>query len=181
MNDFFTEFPRIELGDVILREIQQQDVESFYKYISSAEVIKYLADSEIPSSVENARVELMYWGTLFMKKSSVYWAIADKKSGEIIGTCGFNSWSREHRRVEISYDLSHQYWSRGIMTNVVKHLTEFAFSKMNANRIQATIVDFNKGSIRVLEKCGYKEEGLMKNFGVIQGNSHNFYMYSNTR
>ena len=181
MSDFFSEFPVIELEDVILREIQQEDVESFYKYISTEEVTKYLADSEIPSDLENAKVELMYWGTLFMKKSSVYWAIADKKSGKIIGTCGFNSWSREHRRVEISYDLSHEYWSRGIMTSVVKSLTEFAFSEMGANRIQATIVDFNKGSLRVLEKCGYKEEGLMKNFGVIQSKSHDFYMYSNTR
>jgi [ribosomal protein S5]-alanine N-acetyltransferase len=181
MDSFFAEFPRIELGDVILREVHPKDIESFYEYISSAEVVKYLADSEIPSSVENAGVELMYWGNLFMKKNSVYWAIADKKSGQIIGTCGFNSWSREHRRVEISYDLSYKYWGSGIMTSVVKSLTEFAFSKMNAKRIQATVVDFNKGSIRVLEKCGYKEEGLMKSFGVIQGKSHGFYMYSYTR
>lgn len=181
MSDFFSEFPVVELKDVVLREIHPRDVEGFYRYISSEEVIKYLADSEIPSSPETAKIELMYWGGLFAKRSSVYWAIADKKSGEIIGTCGFNSWSREHRRVEISYDLSYQYWGKGIMTSVVAHLTEFAFSRMNARRIQATIVDFNKGSLRVLEKCGYAQEGLMKNFGIINSNSCSFYMYSNTR
>lgn len=181
MNDFFAEFPRVELKDVVLREITLKDVESFYEYIAHEEVAKYLADSEIPSSLESAKVELMYWGTLFMKKSSVYWAIADRKSDKIIGTCGFNSWSKEHRRVEISYDLSFKYWGKGIMTSVVKYLTDFAFVKMDAKRIQATIVDFNKASIRVLEKCGYKQDGLMENFGVIHGKSYGFYMYSCTR
>lgn len=181
MSDFFSKFPKKELRNVVLREINLKDVEKFYEYIANEEVRKYLADSEIPSSLESAKMELMYWATLFLKKSSIYWAIADKESDQIIGTCGFNSWSKEHRRVEISYDLSYRYWGKGIMTEVVQFLTDFAFENMSANRIQATIVDFNKASVRVLEKCGYNMEGLMKNFGVIHGKSHDFYMYSCVR
>jgi len=177
-NNIFLKFPELRFDNILMREITLSDVDNFYEYITSAEVTKYLSDSEIPSSRENAEVELMYWANLYYRKISVYWAICDADSGELIGTAGFNSWSKEHKRAEISYDLSAKYWNKGIMTKVVSTLTEFGINVMKVNRLQATVVTFNHGSARVLEKCHYQKEGELENFGILHGKSENFYMYS---
>jgi ribosomal-protein-alanine N-acetyltransferase len=177
-NRFFLQFPKLDLGNVLLRKISIEDVEDFYEYITDKELVKFLSDSEIPSSLESAKLELMYWASLYEKKRSIYWAIADKNNGKLIGTCGFNSWSREHHRAEISYDLSRKYWNSGIMTKVVSAITAFAFNVMDVKRIQATIVTFNSASVRVLEKCDYHQEGVLKNFGILHGKQEDFYMHS---
>ena len=181
INDFFTKFPELDLEDVLLRKISAEDVADFYEYITDKEVVKFLSDSEIPSSLESAKMELMYWASLYERKRSIYWAISDKSNGKLIGTCGFNSWSKEHSRAEISYDLSTKYWNRGIMTKVVNAITKFGFDVMKVKRIQATIVTFNTASVRVLEKCGYNKEGILENFGVLHGKQEDFYMHAITR
>lgn len=177
-NIIFSKFPEVRLGNVLLREIVLDDVDDFYDYITSKEVTKYLSDSEIPSSRESAKAELMYWANLYKRRVSIYWAICDARTGRLIGTAGFNSWSREHKRAEISYDLSAQYWNKGIMTKVVSEITKFGLEVLKVNRLQATVVTFNDASARVLEKCNYKKEGELENFGILHGKSENFYMYS---
>ena len=178
LESFFGDFPEIDLNSVKLRQISIQDSKDFYEYMTNKEVKRYLSNSEIPSDLQAAEIELMYWANLFNRKISIYWAIADKATNKIIGTCGFNSWSKEHKRVEISYDLSFKCWNQGIMTSIVRALTRFAFDNMGAVRVQATVVHFNAGSSRVLEKCGYKKEGVLKDFGILHGKSEDFYMYS---
>ena len=181
ISEFFSVFPSIDINDqVYLREIRSEDIKNFYEYITCADVTKFLSDPEIPKSLDEAREELLYWADLFTRRSSVYWAIADKKNDALIGTAGFNSWSKYHRRAEISYDLSSTYWNRGIMTDVVRAITKFAFDHMKVNRIQATVVHYNIGSIKVVEKCHYAQECELVNYGVLHGKSENFFMYAIT-
>ena len=56
-------------------------------------------------------------------------------------------------------------------------MVDFAFEKMYVKRIQATVAVHNLASIRVLEKSGFNLEGLMVNYGVLKGESKDFYMY----
>lgn len=175
--DIFETFPCIDLGNIEMREITLEDIEPFYKYINHEEVTKFLAAGDIPDSIENAGKELMYWKKLFNIRTSIYWALGLKSSGVIIGTGGFNFWNQEQRRVEISYDIDYHYWGRGYASAVVKSIVDFAFSKMAVKRIQATVAKHNIASIRVLEKAGFKQEGLMSNYGILEGESKDFYMY----
>jgi ribosomal-protein-alanine N-acetyltransferase len=175
--DVFDVFPEIDLGEIEMRQIVPEDIEHFYAYITNDAVKKFLSESDIPTSIENASKELMYWGRLFNIRSSVYWAIGLKSNGRIIGTGGFNYWNKEQKRTEISYDIAHDYWGKGYATAAVKAMVDFAFSKMKINRIQATVAIHNIASIKVLEKSGFKKEGLMSNYGVLEGESKDFYMY----
>lgn len=175
--DVFEVFPHIDLGEIEMRQIVPEDVEYFYTYITNDDVKKFLSESDIPKTLEQAGKELMYWGRLFNIRSSIYWAIGLKSNGRIIGTGGFNYWNREQRRAEISYDMARDYWGKGYATAVVKSMIDFAFSNMNIKRIQATVAIHNIASIRVLEKAGFTKEGLMSNYGVLGGESKDFYMY----
>ncbi len=179
MHDIFLEFPTIEMQNIRLRQLMLSDVEDFYHFLCNENVQKFLSSEDIPHSLEEAKTELSYWANLYKSFRSIYWAIALKKTNRLIGTCGFNSWNKTHRRAEISYDLSYNYWGHGIMTEVVKEITDFAFAKMGVQRVQATVAEDNFPSIRVLEKCNYQKEGLLANFAILQGKYRNFYMYAN--
>jgi len=178
MNNFFTKFPEINLRQVILREMKITDVEAFYEYITDKNIAKYVPDDEVPSDIIAAQNELLYWSNLFKYKTSIYWAIADKKNNKMIGSCGFNYWNKQQGRLELSYELSYKFWGKGIATKSVIAITDLAFKKMNARRIQATVAVDNERSIKLLEACKYKREGTLKNYFNLHGVIKDAYMYA---
>lgn len=176
--DIFQNFPILDLDDIYLREINIKDVAEFFNYVSDKAVNKYLSSEDIPSNINEAENELMYWGSLFKLKRSIYWAIARKNSDKIIGTCGFNMWSKVHARAEVSYDLARKEWGKGVMTRCLRAICDFAFIRMKINRIQATVAEDNLASITVLNKNNFQQEGLLRHYGILHGVKKNFYMYS---
>ncbi|MEK6733910.1 MAG: GNAT family protein [Pseudomonadota bacterium] len=176
----FEKFPEIKLDDgIILRQILPDiDYLYFYNYITDPKVTAYLAPEDIPSNQESAKFELGYWARLFDRHNSFYWAIVVERANRIIGTCGFNFWNRSQKRVEISYDLDHNYWGKSITTNAVKAISDFAFMQMEAQRIQATVAIDNIPSIRVLEKSNFKKEGVLEKYGFLNNQPRDFYMYA---
>lgn len=174
----FNKFPVLELERVTLREMNpDKDLKAFYNYITDKRVNRFIAEDDIPANMQQAKTEIDYWASLFRTKRSVYWAIALNKTDKIIGTCGFNGWSSTHKRTEISYDLAYPYWGKGIMTETLKSVCNYSFAVMGVNRIQATVATDNIGSIKVLNKLGFTEEGLMKDYGILHGRKKDFHMY----
>jgi [ribosomal protein S5]-alanine N-acetyltransferase len=179
--DIFSSFPIIKLSDITLREISDDDVENYYYYMINPNVKKFLAEEEILLSVAHAHRELNYWKNLFRYKHCFFWAIVENETNKLIGTCGFNNWNLTHKRAEISYDLNYNYWGKGIMTRSLDEICNFAFEKMQVNRVQATVAHDNFASIRVLEKLGFSQEGFMKKFAVLHGIPTDYYMFGKTK
>ncbi len=61
---------------------------------------------------------------------------------------------------EIGYWIGEEFWGKGIGTEAVKLVCEFAFTETEIRRVFAGIFDYNKGSVRVLEKNGFEFEGV---------------------
>ena len=154
-------FPSIDLGDYVLREQNDEDVENFYHYYSDPEVNKYII-SEIPSSLEEARKEISYWINVFRYGDGIYFGIAKKDNNQLIGSIGLSSINLTHNRIELSYDLAKEYWGRGIMTKAVKAVLRYGFEEMRINRIEAFSVKENVASRAVLKKCGFVLEGELR-------------------
>lgn len=174
----FQKFPVLDVDKYVLRELSVHDLKPFFAYLSDPQVNKYISDEDTPKSLEAAEDEIRYWADLFHYRRSIYWAIADAKSNKLIGTCGFNVWSRTHSRVEVSYDLARAYWGKGVMTSCARAICDYAFISMGVNRIQATVADDNFGSIRVLEKLGFQTEGKLREYGILHSKKRDFYMMS---
>lgn len=176
---FFDEFPEFEAKDFYLREIiPNLDAENFLKYINHNEVKKFISKDDLPTNLAKAEAELQYWANLFIYRRSFFWAIADKKTEDIIGTVGFNSYSVSNKRAEISYDLDYQYWGKGIMQKSLQLIIDFAFKKLNIKRIQATVAYNNQRSIRLLEKQDFVREGLLAKYAVLDDESVDYYIYA---
>ena len=85
--------------------------------------------------------------------------------GKAVGSIGiFLQDDVYSKSAELGYWLAEDFWNKGIMTKAVKQLCEIAFEMFDIVRIYAEPFSVNKGSRRVLEKCGFKYEGtLIKN------------------
>jgi RimJ/RimL family protein N-acetyltransferase len=62
------------------------------------------------------------------------------------------------RSAEIGYWLGEEYWGRGIVTEALRAVTDYAFATFDLCRLSAGVFEWNPGSMRVLEKAGYELE-----------------------
>lgn len=91
----------------------------------------------------------------------IHWAIRNGE-GALIGGIGLDGvqLGKSHR-AEIGYWLAKPYWGRGIMTDVVRRVCQLAFSELGLVKITAHVFANNPASTRVLEKCGFVQEGYL--------------------
>jgi RimJ/RimL family protein N-acetyltransferase len=111
----------------------------------------------------------------------VHWAIRNEE-GLLIGGCGFDGFQiGESHRAEVGYWLAKPYWGQGIVTAVVNKVCDFAFAEWRLSKITAHVFAFNSASARVLEKCGFEQEGYLKKHYVKDGKLIDARLYALSR
>ena len=83
-----------------------------------------------------------------------------RNNGQLIGSAGFAE--PNHGQYEIGYIFARPYWGRGLATELVMALVNFAFEQLSAAKIWAPVDAKNVASSRVLEKAGFRQEGLLR-------------------
>jgi len=84
-------------------------------------------------------------------------------NGEAVGGIGIHPLDDVKRRsAEIGYWLSESLWGKGIVTDSVRFLVPIAFERYDIVRLQAGIFSNNPVSMRVLEKCGFTREVVLR-------------------
>ena len=90
-------------------------------------------------------------------------SFAIEVDGSAVGGIGIVLKDDVYRRsAEIGYWLGEEFWGRGIVTEALEIMTDYAFSTWDLCRISAGVFEWNPGSVRVLEKAGYQFEGRMR-------------------
>lgn len=83
--------------------------------------------------------------------------------GRPAGGIGLRPQSGEgHGVVECGYWLGRQYWGRGLATEALRLILPYAFSERRFRRVEAYVFATNGTSARVLEKCGFVREGVLR-------------------
>ena len=86
-----------------------------------------------------------------------------------------------YRSAEIGYWLGEEFWGRGIATEALIAVTEYAFANYDLCRLYAHVFDWNAASARVLEKAGYTFEGRLKKSVTKNGQTIDQLMYAVVR
>ena len=153
-------FPDLETDRLILRSITPDDIEFVFQHFSNTEVNRFILDDEPVQTMEQAQEIIDFY--VPPRKSYNRWVIKLKASETPIGTCGFHKWDQRNRHAEIGYDLSPAYWHKGYMTEALHPAIQHGFEKMDLNRIEAIVYPENTASLRLLERLGFQEEGLLR-------------------
>jgi [ribosomal protein S5]-alanine N-acetyltransferase len=89
------------------------------------------------------------------------WAI--EVAGAAVGGIGLDAQQDVHAKsAHIGYWLGEAFWGRGIATAAVSAVSEHALTRLGFQRLEAPVFAWNPASMRVLEKCGYAREGIMR-------------------
>ncbi|MEP7293802.1 MAG: GNAT family N-acetyltransferase, partial [Chloroflexota bacterium] len=159
----FSTFPVLRTPRLILREMQPSDAKAILRIRGDVRVSR-LNSGQPMQTLDEAKELIEKARHAFTDHRRIDWGITlkDDPQAGVIGRCGFNYWLRQDRRASIGYDLGHAHWGKGIMTEAVRAMATFGFEQMNLNRLEADTDAENYGSIRVLEKVGFRREGVQQ-------------------
>ncbi len=158
-----------------VRPIALDDAPAWAAYICLAEVRRHT--SIIAETVEDVRRDIQK--TLAGERAAPErFVIESLEDGQLVGTVGFHTISELHGTAEISYDVIPSHWGRGIASAACRAATLWGFEVRRWHRVQGTTILANLASQRVLERCGFQREGLLRNFRMVRGQSTDYWLYS---
>jgi len=169
--------PIIETSRLFLREVTNEDAPDVLSYLSDRDVVKHMG-LEPFQTIEDALDEISWYQSIFKDGSGIRWGITLKESGKVIGSCGFLNRNSKHHRAEIGFELSKEYWGKGIASEALKGVLKFGFNHFSFERIEALIEPTNVPSQKLVEKQGFKREGLLRHYEFTCGKFDDLYMYS---
>jgi [ribosomal protein S5]-alanine N-acetyltransferase len=146
----------LTLARSTLRPWRAGDEASLVRYADNRNVSRNLKDRfPYPYTAADAREWIAHAST---RASSTSFAIV--VDGAAVGGIGIEPGTDVHRHsAEIGYWLGEPFWGRGIATEALRAMTEYAFAHFDICRLEAGVFDWNPASARVLEKAGYNLEG----------------------
>lgn len=79
------------------------------------------------------------------------------------------------------YWIGAQFARQGYMREAIEAVVHYAFTTLDLSRIEAGCLPENKASRGLLERCGYKYEGVAQSYLQINGRWRNHVLYANLR
>jgi ribosomal-protein-alanine N-acetyltransferase len=161
-------FPALKTDRLILRQLTMEDVEFVFQHFHDPQVVQYLMDE--PPVADYAQAQAIIDFYLEPEgKTQNRWGIVRRADNRLIGTCGYHKWEKAHFRAEIGYDLSPDCWGQGYMTEALRSVLRHGFGRMGLNRIDALVYIHNDRSIQLLQRLGFRQEGLLRDYFCLDG------------
>jgi RimJ/RimL family protein N-acetyltransferase len=144
---------------VTLRPVEKADLQALTRWINDPEVRFYL-EAYLPQSLQDEEKWLEGLGK--DKQHNIVFIIQTAK-GQAIGLMGLHN-IRWRDRVATTGALigEKKFWGRGLGSKAKALLLDYAFNTLNLRKIRSDAIAFNERSIAYSKKCGYREEGRLK-------------------
>ncbi|MDO5376941.1 MAG: GNAT family protein [Clostridia bacterium] len=153
--------PTLDTPRLILRRIAMRDAKDIFAYSRDEEVARHVLWSA-QRDIGEARDYAKFMMRRYRNDEPSSWGIVEKASGRLVGTIGYMDYSEENGSVEVGYSLARWLWNGGYMTEALARVIAYTFDEMDINRIEAQHELTNPASGRVMEKCGMKREGVLR-------------------
>lgn len=164
----FSEPPTLITPRLYLRAMRADDAEDMFEYASMPSVTKYLLWRE-HESVGYTRDYLKYIESRYSVGDFYDFAVVEKASGRMIGTCGFTHIDTVNNVCEIGYVFNPKYHGMGYATEAACEVARFAKETLGAHRIEARFMKGNDASVRVMERLGMSFEGFSVDSMFVKG------------
>lgn len=157
----------IKTEQLILRPLRNSDLEALCALFLDPEVMRYsINGTKTPEDVKvwlQAQIEESESG-----HGIELLAVNNKSAAKVIGYCGLTLFTNidGDTEIEIGYRLTRMYWGNGYATEAAGAVRDYAFTKLQINRLVALIEPSNTRSIAVAQKIGmsYEKEVLLPEY-----------------
>ena len=173
----FTPFPILETERLLLRRVDNNDVNEIFSMRSNAATMKYIP-RPLVTNYEEALEHIALLDSGLEKNESINWAITFKGENKLLGIIGFYRTKFADYRSEIGYMLLSENHGKGIATEAVERVMKYGFEEMNLHSMEAIIDPRNSASEGVLIKNGFVKEGHFKENTFFNGKFLDSVIYS---
>lgn len=148
----------LKTSRLILRDWQPTDADDLFEYAKDPDTGPNAGWQ--PHQTREESVKIIDY---FMQENDV-WAVVDQKDNKVIGSIGLHH--DQHRRNEnarmLGYVIAKAYWGRGYATEAAQAVLQYAFTSLDLELVSVMHFHFNLASKRVIEKCGFRYEGTLR-------------------
>jgi len=168
--------PTLDTERLRLRPVAPADAPDLFAVFGDPAVCRYWSRPPMtdPAAAGALQREI---DALFAERTLFQWAIAERASDRLVGTCTLADLSVAHRRAALGYALGRAAWGRGYATEALRTLLAFAFDALALHRLEADADPRNAASIRVLERLGFRHEGHLRERWHLQGEVQDAALY----
>ncbi len=169
--DYINNKPVIGTDRLIIRPMTALDVPALKKWMPDRSIYTYWGKG--PGKAEK-HPEFLFEKTGRPTKS-FHLGIAEKGSNEVIGDLWVYLIEND-RMAQIAIRLSREKHGKGYGTEALSAMTRFCFENTELQRLWTRVDVRNTASSRMLEKCGYRKEGLIRQ-GKMVNTWCDYYVY----
>ena len=151
--------PGLTDGEVTLRNFRRTDKYRMAEMANNEKVAINLRDAfPHPYAVADAQ---QFINTFIGQKPLQVFAI--EYHGKYVGNIGLHRQDDVYSKsAELGYFIGEPYWGKGITPRAVNLICEYGFRELDVVRIYSGVFEYNIPSQRVLEKCGFEREAVLK-------------------
>lgn len=140
--------------------LTREDVPMIWRLMMNHEVNRFLNTRWNLRHIENE----YEWYDELIKKTDERRGFGMILSGEknVSGFIFLSNLDFRNRVAYLGALLAERHWKKGIMTEAVDLMKKYCFEELNLRKIVSNALEPNRGSVRVLEKTGFKNVGRLK-------------------
>lgn len=176
-DDFFHSLPIIETDRLILRQItaSESDGRDSLEFINDYSVYRFwgLYDEAADKNgrrrpKKKVKLDYHYNDTMkeYKARRELAWLMELKGTGKVIGEVVLYDF-RLKKQADIGYRLNSNYWGHGYTPEAVAAIIKTAFELMDLERLQIRCFANNTSSVRVAQKLGFIQEGLIRHGAIV--------------
>lgn len=166
----------IEYEDITLRAIEESDLELLKEMINDPEIENMTGGYSYPVSTYQQRK----WFESLSNRQNELRLIIDTEEHGAIGVVMLTDidWKNRTAQAHSKITSRNNLRGKGYGTKVSKALVKYAFEELNLHCLYGHAIDYNIASQRVMEKCGFKKEGVLRERVYKNGKYHNVIVWS---
>lgn len=158
------------IGDkVTLRPISKSEMLYCRKWGRNPRIKRFILQDFGNASDEE---QLKFWRKTRRSATDLMWSIHENSTARYIGNCGLHKIDSQNLKAELGIFIGEEnLHSRGLGTETVKIIRDYAFQELKLNRVYLDVFVHNPRAIHCYEKANFQHEGTLRK-NIKKGNKY---------
>jgi len=162
---------------IIFKKLTISFIADFQRVFNNEDLCQFL-NCPYPLSRDWARDYINTAFKQFEKKEKFTWGVINKRTNLFIGVAVIKNIDYRNKTAEIGYCLEKESWYKGYTEMTVRLLFEYAFTKLDINRIEIRVDCDNRNTINFMNRLGAEQEGRLRQAVFHDGKYFDIFLYS---
>lgn len=146
----------LETEHLLLRDFLPEDVEDYTALTQDEKYQRFYSEADCSEEKARFLVKLFIEQAQENPRSKFQFAIVEKTSAKLIGTCGVRL--EEHRQASMGCGVAREFQGKGYALEASRALLQYAFEQLNVYRVYAETISENRAAIFLCRQLGMEKE-----------------------